>query len=279
MPELSYCGIEVRRHDRERFLAALFTPADLREAVFALLAFNLEIAKTRDVVSEPMLGQIRLQWWREALDGAFAGRPRAHQVVEPLARAIADHALPRAPFDTLIDAREQDLTDEAPPDLDALIAYARDTTAPLLTLWAAVLGETDSTVQQAATAVGVAYGLSGLMRRLPADAARRRITLPTRLVEEVAVDMGEVFELRPHDALARAVQQVCEAGAVQLAAAVALRGQVPRAARPALLSATIARRHLAVLRRSRFDVFDPRVARAAGLLPAQLAWAALRGRY
>ena len=101
MPQLSYCGEEVRRHDPDRFLAALFTPEDRREAVFALLAFNLEVAKTREVVSDPMLGQIRLQWWREALDGAYAGTPRAHQVVEPLAAAIAAHGLSRARLDRL----------------------------------------------------------------------------------------------------------------------------------------------------------------------------------
>ena len=81
-PPLSYCGDQIRRYDRDRFLTALFAPADRREDLFALYAFNLEVAKTREVASEAMLGQIRLQWWRDALDEVFAGKPpRQHAVV------------------------------------------------------------------------------------------------------------------------------------------------------------------------------------------------------
>ena len=279
MTELSYCGAEVRRHDPDRFLAALFTPVERREAVFALLAFNLEIAKTREVVSEPMLGRIRLQWWREAVDGAYAGTPRHHAVVEPLAAAIAAHDLSRAGFDVLIDAREQDLADTAPTDLDALVAYARDTAAPLLRLWLEVLDVRDGPAQEAAQDLGIAFALAGLMRRVPVDAADRRVTLPTRLVEEVAVDMGELFEMHPHDALARGIGRVCDRAEAHLAAARNHRRAVPRAALPALLPGVVARSHLRTLRRCGHNVFDPRVARRPPLLAANLLWHAWRRRY
>src|SRR3954471_15014844 len=114
--ELSYCAAEVRRLDRPRFLTALFAPSSLREDLFALYAFNLEIAKTLETVSEPMLGRIRLQWWRETIEGIYEGRGPQHAVAEPLAAAIRRHALPRAPLDRLIDARESDLEEEPPPD-------------------------------------------------------------------------------------------------------------------------------------------------------------------
>src|SRR4051794_28190129 len=98
--KLSPVGAIVRRHDRDRFLTALFAPAARREALFALYAFNFEVAKTREVVSEPMLGQIRLQWWREAVDEIFAGgRVRSHEVVQPLAEAIRGGRLSRTHFD------------------------------------------------------------------------------------------------------------------------------------------------------------------------------------
>src|SRR5579872_5539453 len=97
----------VRRQDRDRFLSALFVPADRRAAVLALYAFNHEIAKTRDVVSEPLLGRIRLQWWREAIEEVYAGGTvRAHVVMTPLAAAIREHGLAREHFDAMIDARE-----------------------------------------------------------------------------------------------------------------------------------------------------------------------------
>ena len=66
----------VRRHDRDRYQTALFAPADRREALFALYAFNYEIARVRETVTQPMLGQIRLQWWREVVEAAYAGAPR-----------------------------------------------------------------------------------------------------------------------------------------------------------------------------------------------------------
>ena len=61
----------VRRHDRDRFQTALFVPAARRDALFALYAFNYEIARVRESVSEPTLGLIRLEWWRQSLDAAF----------------------------------------------------------------------------------------------------------------------------------------------------------------------------------------------------------------
>ena len=80
---MSPVGALVRRHDRDRFQTALFAPAAHREALFALYAFNYEIARVREIVREPMLGRIRLQWWREAMAAAFAGGPvRRHEVVD-----------------------------------------------------------------------------------------------------------------------------------------------------------------------------------------------------
>src|SRR5499427_171057 len=104
---LSQVAALVRRHDRDRYQTALFAPAARREALFALYAFNYEIARVRETVTQPMLGQIRLQWWREVLDAAYAGAPsRPHPVVIPMTAAIRDFGLTRGHFDRLIDARE-----------------------------------------------------------------------------------------------------------------------------------------------------------------------------
>jgi hypothetical protein len=111
----------LRRHDRDRYLCALFTPEDRRAAVIALYAFNYEIAKTREVVSEPLLGRIRLQWWREAIAEAYGGATaREHEVMTPLASAIRQYRLSREHFDAMIDAREMDLDDAPPASMAAL---------------------------------------------------------------------------------------------------------------------------------------------------------------
>ncbi len=110
---LSPVAALVRRHDRDRFQTVLFAPAARREALFALYAFNYEIARVRESVTEPMLGQIRLQWWRENIAAAFEGGPaRHHPVVEALTGSIRELPMTRDHFDRLINARETDLDDQ-----------------------------------------------------------------------------------------------------------------------------------------------------------------------
>ena len=70
---LSLCAQEVRRHDWDRYLFTLFAPADVREDLFTILAFNTEIARIPDMVSEPLLGQIRLQWWQDSINKIYEG--------------------------------------------------------------------------------------------------------------------------------------------------------------------------------------------------------------
>src|SRR5690348_8145231 len=121
MVSISPLAETLRRDDRDRFLAALFAPADRRDAVIALYAFNYEIAKTREVVSEALLGRIRLQWWREAIEEAYGGvGVRAHEVMTPLAAAIREYRLGREHFDAMVDAREFDLADDPPATIAGL---------------------------------------------------------------------------------------------------------------------------------------------------------------
>ena len=84
----TYTAKQVKANDYDRFLVTLFAPATSREDLFALYAFNHEVAKIREAVSEPMLGEIRLQWWRESIDGIYQGNPRNHEVVFPLYSAV-----------------------------------------------------------------------------------------------------------------------------------------------------------------------------------------------
>ncbi|MGH6971685.1 MAG: squalene/phytoene synthase family protein, partial [Caulobacteraceae bacterium] len=134
-------GALVRRRDRDRFLTALFAPAGRRAALLAIYGFNYEVAKTREMVRETALGRMRLQWWRDSIAAIYEGGPvRHHQVVAPLAAAIAAHGLSRAHFDAIIEAREADLDDLPPPDLDALEAYAEASAGRLVLLALEALG-------------------------------------------------------------------------------------------------------------------------------------------
>src|SRR5437868_6643528 len=86
---LSPCGLLVKQEDYERYLCSLFAHTAARERIFALYAFGHEIAKIRELVSEPMVGMIRLQWWREAIEGIYSGSVRKHEIVEALADTLS----------------------------------------------------------------------------------------------------------------------------------------------------------------------------------------------
>jgi NADH dehydrogenase [ubiquinone] 1 alpha subcomplex assembly factor 6 len=271
----------VRRHDRDRFLTALFAPEAQRRGLLALYAFNYEVAKTREVVSEPTLGRIRLQWWRDSLDAIYAGvAARRPEVLQPLADAIRRHALTRRHLDALIDARERDLDDAPPTSLAALEAYAEETSAPLVLLALEALGASGEATERAGRAVGIGYALTGLLRAIPFHARARRCYLPRALCVEAGVDVDRgLFELRPGPGLAQVVEPIAARAAAHLAAAGSLRPGVPRQALPALLPAVLAGADLARLRRCGYDPFAASFAARDPWRAWRLSFAALRGRY
>lgn len=270
----------LRRHDRDRFQTALFAPAARREALFALYAFNWEIARVRERVSEPTLGRIRLEWWRESIDAAYTKGPvRRHEVVAPLTQAIRALALTRGHFIRLIDAREDDFGEEAPADLAALEAYAEASSAPLVALALEALGVRDAVAGAAGRHVGIAYALAGLLRAMPYRAASRRPVIPAETAARAGLDEAAYRAGRSSPALQRATAEIAETAARHLAAARALRPRPPRAATPALLPAVIAARALARLAAAGHDPFAPALARPDPLQIWRLAAAALARRF
>jgi len=271
----------VRRHDRDRFLTALFAPAGKREDLWALYAFNHEVAKTREVVSEPALGRIRLQWWRDTLAAIYGGgEPRQHEVAQPLAAAIARHRLTREHLDALIDAREADLDDEGPASLAALEAYAEATSARLAWLALEVLGEGGAAAREAGRQAGIAYALAGLLRAVPFHARHKRLMLPRDACHAAGLaPERDLFELRSSPALRAVSATVATAAERHLAAARAHRASVPRQALAALLPAVLAQADLARLKRSGYDPFARAVAAPDGGRSWRLALAAFTRRY
>ncbi|MBP2316017.1 phytoene/squalene synthase family protein [Azospirillum soli] len=279
-PDLSYSGQEVRKYDNDRFLTSLFAPAERREALFALYAFNLEIAKTREVVTEPVLGQMRLQFWRDGVEAVYEGGPvPKHAVMEPLAAAAKEHGLSRAHFDRLIDAREADLDDSPPANLECLVNYAEVTGAPLIHLALEVLGVRDEAAQRAGRHVGIAYALTGILRAVPFHARHHRQLLPDDRMRAHGAKPGDLFELRSTPELRPVIRDVGEAAREHLSQARALRREVPKAALPALLPAVLADTYLDVIAKEGHDVFAPRVMMPNPFRQAKLGWAAVRGRY
>jgi NADH dehydrogenase [ubiquinone] 1 alpha subcomplex assembly factor 6 len=274
--ELGYCGDQVRRDDPDRFLMSLFAPADRRESLWAVLAFNLEVAKTRERVREPVLGQIRLQWWRDAVSEIFAGMPREHAVVTALAKAAATRGLSRVAMQKLIDARETDLSLEPPADLAALEDYAEQSAGPLLALMAQVLG--GSPPEDVCRRLAAPQALSGLLLAIPFRGLHGRVDLPADMMAKAGLIPEAVIDPSARAAVADLARQIADKTEARRRAAVVEARAFPKAARPALLSLTLAKRNLARLTQAGFDPFNPILGQRDGLLSARLWWAMKTGR-
>ena len=258
------CAEIVRRHDRERYLVSLFAPPERRGGLFAVLAANHEIAKTAEVVSEPTIGLIRLQWWRESFDGIEAGTPRAHEVVLPLAQAAERHPAVLADLRRVVDAREADLSGEPASDLDALEHYAAATGGEVSAAMARVLGaDTDM-----ARDLGTAWALIGLVRAMPALLAGGRAPLPESLLEENGITLSRIKDMPASVDLAAMCGPILERGRARLSAARSNPALCHRSALVLRLLAARAQDLSALLERAGGDPRTPTVA----VIPTGLAW-------
>lgn len=279
MSKLSYCAEQVRRFDNDRFICSLFAPAEEREAMAAVYTFNLEVARIREMAREPLLGHMRLQWWRDTLDAIYTGAPLRHQVALALADAVNRYGLDRRQFDRFLDARAFDLDDLAPQTLDALIDYADGTSAALAQLSLQILGGTGEAAEKAVRDVGIAWALTGILRAVPFHAQARRVYLPAELSRGAGLDVAQMFETGPVDGLAPVVRSISDKALGFVQSARRYRSEIPKRALPALLPATLAVIYLRRLAKCGFNPFDPRV-RSTG--PSRLVWTAvnrMRGAY
>ncbi|MGF1658483.1 MAG: squalene/phytoene synthase family protein [Rubrimonas sp.] len=225
-PALDPVADLVRRGDPDRFLSAMTAPEPGRSRLMALYAFNLELARAPFAVSEPMLARIRLQWWREALEEGRAGRPRRHEVAEPLAAAIAEAGAPQEPFERLISAWERAV--DAPPEGAALAGWLRDTGAPVLSLAARMLAPEGA--DALAEPAGFAFAAAAWARAAPALGARGWSVPP-----------------------AKDAQALARAALAELAQARSGRGAAPKAATPAFAAGWLAAPTLRAASRPDFD--------------------------
>lgn len=164
----------VRRHDPDRFLTSLFAPAEKRAALLALYGFNHELARAREAVREPFMARIRLQWWREVVEGAR----RAHEIAGPLGDAIAAGGLDRADLLAMIEAREA----EAEPRIETLAAfraYLSGGAGGLAVAASRLLGAPDP---EEARMAGALYGGVGVVRGTAHLARTGRCLLPADIL-------------------------------------------------------------------------------------------------
>jgi len=243
-----------RDGDPDRYLSALFAPAAARDHLLALYAFNVELARVGELVHEPQLGEIRLQWWRDVLACTWDGEVAGHPVADTLAIAVRKCQLSRQSLSDLIDARRFDLSVKIMSDTLALDDYLGETAGALFRLAAEItssgtLREESGVLEPAIRAAGIAYGLTGLMRALPVHAARGRVDLPEDALLRHGTSPAQILAGETSKGLRDVLAELRETARVALGSAERQVATLPPAAQRAFLPLALVEPYLSALRR------------------------------
>lgn len=257
---------ELRSSDPDRYLQVLLAPSPARAKLIALFSLNAELARIPDTVSQPIAGMIRLQWWRDGLAAAANGAPTAHPLLSLLAASDLFDITPPSALEPLLDAREGELDASPVAGAAAIETRARATAGRLNALAAAVLALDDAAADKA-KAVGTAYGMTGILRALPFGLRRE----PRRDGD------ANPDTTRPTPAALSAVAaEIAARAEAILNGAGQLRGRSNGAC---FVLATLAKRDLDRLRRTRYDVFAPGAVERPPWVALSAMAAATLGRY
>lgn len=229
-----YVASFLREADRDRYFASLVVPAPARPAVQALYAFSADVASIRDRAREPAAGEIRLQWWVDALESEGHGNVRQNPIAAELLDTIARYNIPAGALIRLVRARRFDLYQDPMPDVRSFEGYAGETTSVLYQLAAMVLNngaELDS--GDAAGHLGVAHALVGHLRAFGYNAAQGRLFLPLSIFSANGVTDGEILTGTDSEGLHAALAQVADLAAEHLNKARPAIAALPKPLRPA----------------------------------------------
>lgn len=245
--DYGHCEALVRETDKNRYLAGLFAPAPVRRHLYALYAFATEIARVSEAVREPAAGEIRLQWWRDALGGRrseAAGNPVAVALFDTVSQCV----LPSEPLIRLINAHAFDLYDDAIASFSELDAYAEATAGILFALGAAVLAGAGggqaaaseaSAIAAAARSAGIAFGVAQRLCDFPRDAARRNMFAPLAVLAGHGVTREEIEARRDSPGLRAALAELRNHARGAFAEFAAAARSLPQRTAPAFLVAAL----------------------------------------
>lgn len=257
----AFCANLVREADFDRYAATLFVPPEKRRSLLALASFNAEIVRVRSQVSQPLPGEVRLQWWTDLLAGLAHGGADGNPVAAELTRAIAEDGLPIEPLTRLIEAHIFDLYNDPMPDWTVLEPHLAETDGALLALGARVLGQTSGqnaeAIDHIARHAGVVVGVARIVARLPYDSARRQLYLPNDVLQRHGCDLEQVFGGQSAPALKATLADVIADARKHLDQALQELTELPASVRPAFLPLALARRDLDRLASPERDPFTP----------------------
>jgi phytoene synthase len=251
----AFCADLVRTHDFPRYASTLFLPGVHRRPILAIYAFNVEISRIRDQVSQPLPGQMRLQWWTDLLAGHDHGGVEGNPVASELLWTIRTWRLPVERLAQLIIEHEFDLYNDPMPSLSALEGYANDTASTLFACCARILLRPSEAIDHVARHAGLAYGMVEVINKLPQDAARRQLFLPQQFLQQHGSSVEEVFAGKQTPQARAAVDQLVGEANKHLKAALSLLPDVPQDVHPAFLPLALVRRDIRRMERRDNDPF------------------------
>ena len=252
-----FCAELVRGHDFSRYASTLFVPAAQRRALLAIYGFNVEISRVREQISQPLPGEIRLQWWSDMLAGAAHGGVEGNPVAAELLLAIRNWRLPVERLSRLIDEHQFDLYNDPMPTKAALEGYINDTSSTLFSLGARIAGLQSDEIEHLARHAGLALGMARVMAALSRDASRRQLFVPLQLLESHGSDIEEVFAGKETPKLRAALDQLIGEAREHLKTALALLANAPPQVRPIFLPLALVARDLKRMSRAYSDPFVP----------------------
>jgi 15-cis-phytoene synthase len=255
----AFCADLVRTHDFARYAATLFVPAIERRALLAIYAFNVEVSRVHEQVSQPLPGEMRLQWWTDLLAGQGHGGVEGNPVAAELLQAIKSFRLPVERLSRLIAEHQFDLYNDPMPSMAALEGYLDDTSSALFALAAGVAARASEEIDHLARHAGLAMGIAQVIASLPRDASRRQLFVPLQLLQQHGSGLEEVFSRKQTPATRAAINQLIGEAASHLRTALSLLETVPPEVRPVFLPLALVQRDLERMSRADNDPFVPHV--------------------
>jgi 15-cis-phytoene synthase len=271
-----FCAGLVRSHDFARYASALFVPAPQRRALLALYAFNVEVSRVHTQVSQPLPGEVRLQWWTDILAGEGHGGVEGNPVAAELLEAMGTWRLPVERLSRLVEEHQFDLYHDPMPTMAALEGYIVDTSSALFSLAATVMGQPSDEIEHLARHAGLAQGIAQVMASLPFDASRRRLFIPQQVLASHGCGIEEIFAGKETPKVRAALDQLLGEAREHLKTAFALLASLPPEARSTFLPMAQVRNDLERMSRADNDPFVPQP--ASRLRTLWTLWRASRSR-
>lgn len=250
----------VRSADHDRYLSALYAPADKRDALLALYAFNAEVASVRDRIHEPLPGEVRLQWWRDVVS-ADGDAETGHPTADALRATIAANHLPKAAFENMLEARIFDLYDDPMPSRTDLEGYCGETAAALIQLAAMALDPAAAPgFAELAGRAGCAQAITGLLLLLPLHRRRGQCIVPADILAAAGTAPEEFVKGEGGAAAERAVAAMIALAREHLNAFEKAAPVLPVSLRPAFLPLALTRAYLDKMEKAGSSVLSRTVA-------------------